>query len=242
MAHHAYIIAGEQEASVAAATAFLAREYGLALRGNPDLVVRRYSLFSVEDARSLLSFASLTSVTGQTKALVIATDRMYNEAQNALLKLLEEPPEGTVIVLCVPRASMLLPTVRSRAEEIIHAAPGTRAAWMAGARSAPAGGKHLDDAQIFLQATKEKRTALIKKIVGGKDEDARRAGRDMAIRIVDGVERAARGALEKEDHPEKREALFGVVSDIETLRSYLYDRAAPVRMILEHLSLVLPKF
>jgi hypothetical protein len=29
--------------------------------------------------------------------------------------------------------------------------------------------------------------------------------------------------------------------DIATLRGYLYDRSAPVRMILEHLSLVIPR-
>jgi hypothetical protein len=32
-----------------------------------------------------------------------------------------------------------------------------------------------------------------------------------------------------------------LLSDIATLRSNLYDRSAPVRMILEHLSLVIPK-
>ena len=32
-----------------------------------------------------------------------------------------------------------------------------------------------------------------------------------------------------------------LLRDIATLRAYLYDRGAPVKMILEHLSLVIPK-
>ena len=44
---------------------------------------------------------------------------MNREAQNAALKLLEEPPEGVILILCVTSPMALLPTVRSRCTEII---------------------------------------------------------------------------------------------------------------------------
>lgn len=41
-------------------------------------------------------------------------DKMNEAAQNALLKLLEEPPEHAALILCVGNQESLLPTVRSR--------------------------------------------------------------------------------------------------------------------------------
>jgi DNA polymerase-3 subunit delta' len=43
---------------------------------------------------------------------------MNEDAQNALLKTLEEPPPGVTIVLCVDREEVLLPTVRSRCARV----------------------------------------------------------------------------------------------------------------------------
>ena len=45
-------------------------------------------------------------------------DMLTPEAQNALLKLLEEPPSHAVIVLSTERKQKLLPTIRSRTVEI----------------------------------------------------------------------------------------------------------------------------
>ncbi|MDR0451879.1 MAG: DNA polymerase III [Treponema sp.] len=52
---------------------------------------------------------------GRRKFLLIENaDRMQDAARNALLKILEEPPERALIVLATPRASALLPTIVSR--------------------------------------------------------------------------------------------------------------------------------
>ena len=50
--------------------------------------------------------------------LIRDADTMNEEAQNAALKLLEEPPNGAVFVLCVTNPARLLPTVRSRCIEL----------------------------------------------------------------------------------------------------------------------------
>ncbi len=75
----------------------------------------------VASARLVLRRASLTPVEGARKIFIIGdADRLVvqdssPEAANALLKLLEEPPADTVLVLTTVDANRLLPTVRSRA-------------------------------------------------------------------------------------------------------------------------------
>lgn len=84
-----------------------------------------------------------------------------------------------------------------------------------------------------MRAGREKRSAIIKKLAAGKDEEERREHRDEAIAIMNGVETAlvAKGV----------ETHAATLREIQALRGYMYDRSAPVRMILEHLSLILPK-
>ena len=51
---------------------------------------------------------------GARVAIIEGADRMNEDAQSALLKTLEEPPDGVTIVLCADQEARLLPTVRSR--------------------------------------------------------------------------------------------------------------------------------
>ena len=50
--------------------------------------------------------------------IVDEAEKMNEEAQNALLKTLEEPPSYAVILLLTTNANELLPTIRSRAVEL----------------------------------------------------------------------------------------------------------------------------
>ncbi len=52
-------------------------------------------------------------------AIILNSQKLTIEAQNALLKLLEEPPEFTIIVLVSVNADLLLPTILSRIEIFI---------------------------------------------------------------------------------------------------------------------------
>ena len=54
--------------------------------------------------------------------LIEDADTMNIPAQNAALKLLEEPPKGVHFLLCAANAQMLLETVRSRCAEIVCSA------------------------------------------------------------------------------------------------------------------------
>lgn len=77
---------------------------------------------SIEQVRELKRYTSLKT-TGSSlirRAIIIhQADTMTIEAQNAILKLLEEPPADTVILMTTSAERKLLPTINSRAETII---------------------------------------------------------------------------------------------------------------------------
>ena len=70
---------------------------------------------SVEDVRAVGNFLRHTAAMGGWRSVIVdSADAMNINAQNALLKLLEEPPPRTLLLLVCHAPSRLLPTVRSR--------------------------------------------------------------------------------------------------------------------------------
>jgi DNA polymerase-3 subunit delta' len=81
------------------------REIRIGTAGNPD----------PGTARALIHELALSPMEGAVRVAVVEdAGRMNEEAQNALLKTLEEPPPGTCLVLCAEDEDSLAPTVRSR--------------------------------------------------------------------------------------------------------------------------------
>lgn len=73
----------------------------------------------VDTVRSIAAGAVVVPNEGRRKVYIIEdADTMNTQAQNALLKLLEEPPESVAFILCAANPALLLPTVRSRCELI----------------------------------------------------------------------------------------------------------------------------
>jgi DNA polymerase-3 subunit delta' len=72
---------------------------------------------TVDQIRGLIGKLSLTPGRGLHKAAIIDEAQLMNgEAQNCLLKTLEEPPGSALIILIAQNADRLMETVRSRAE------------------------------------------------------------------------------------------------------------------------------
>lgn len=71
----------------------------------------------VEAAREVAQRAAVSPLLGVAKAIIIPdAERLRDAAANALLKVLEEPPAGTTIVLTATAAAGLIGTIRSRAQ------------------------------------------------------------------------------------------------------------------------------
>ncbi|HEV2005193.1 MAG TPA: AAA family ATPase [Candidatus Limnocylindrales bacterium] len=78
--------------------------------------------------RDLVSELALMPVEGGARvALIEAAHRMTEDAQSALLKTLEEPPRGAVLILCADDEERLLPTIRSRCVRLRLGSIGVRA-------------------------------------------------------------------------------------------------------------------
>ena len=146
---HAWLLAGPRGVGKATLAYRLARAYLAGLgkeptwndpdapvfrmvksRGHPDLVVLepatgkgKGGLWKVGEVRGALEGLYRTSTTGRRICLIDEADAVLNdEGENALLKVLEEPPRGLVFLLVAQRPGRLLRTIHSRCAAL-HLAP-----------------------------------------------------------------------------------------------------------------------
>lgn len=88
----------------------------------------------IDEVRDAIDAVQRTSARGRGKVVVLHPAEALNlQAANALLKTLEEPPDGTRLVLATADASLLLPTIRSRCQQVQLRPPPAEAAvaWLA---------------------------------------------------------------------------------------------------------------
>jgi DNA polymerase-3 subunit delta' len=79
---------------------------------------------SIDKIRSLSEFAAVSSHRGGHRvAIVYPANSMLEEQSSALLKTLEEPPEGMVLILVSDDLDAMLPTIRSRCQMVRVAPP-----------------------------------------------------------------------------------------------------------------------
>ncbi len=78
---------------------------------------------TIENIRSLQQFLKLRVPEKNKRSvnriiIIVGADRMRTEAQNALLKTVEEPPAGTVLILTSDHPEKLLDTIQSRVQAV----------------------------------------------------------------------------------------------------------------------------
>lgn len=213
--HHAYCIfaPGITEASAHAPFfAFLETHLAIPTRGNPDFWHGQFESFGVDEARALKDMQQRAAANvGAKKVFVISTDTITHEAQNALLKVLEEPTADTHFFLLIPSAEVLLPTLRSRLVSV-----------PLGQDISTEDASVVALAEKFFVASKGKRMALLKSLAEEKDKRA-------AAALIDALlKKLSKSAQDTKHHQKDLEILL-------EMRSYLSDRSASVKMILEYL-------
>lgn len=73
----------------------------------------------VDAVRKVAPFFRMTAAEGGWRIVIIDdADTMNRNAQNALLKILEEPPANALLILIAHRFGALIPTIRSRAQAL----------------------------------------------------------------------------------------------------------------------------
>jgi len=96
---------------------------------HPDVTISRIEQLSikVKDMKELVMHASLAPMSGLWQIIIIEdADRITDRGAGVLLKILEEPPQRAVWMLCAPNADDIIPTIRSRLREVRLVTPSNK--------------------------------------------------------------------------------------------------------------------
>lgn len=211
-----HIVAGGSE-MIPAIFSLLARE-GFETAHNPDLYVRTYASFGIDEARELRERASARALHGR-RAFIVVTPNMTTEAQNALLKTLEEPRANALFFLVVQAPQTLLATLRSRCQILSLFAANESDV------------EEREEATAFLAASPTRRLELLKPILEKGENDMRDMQR--MIRFLSALERTLASHVTDASMQEGIAAVYRA-------RKYLSDKGALLKPILEQVALLIP--
>lgn len=175
--HHGYLFAGEKQNILDNLHTFLEGTMNVNVQGNPDYIRRDIQTFGIDDAREVSNIHVSKSLTGR-RIFIITFSFITIEAQNALLKILEEPHEANHFFIIVPTADILLPTVLSRLVYV---------------RSVEGRDVGETEAKKFLKMSKKKRIETVKMLIEEKEQ---------ALSLVKGLQ------IELRADPKKLEMLI----------------------------------
>ena len=112
---HALLFAGKHGTGKTTVARILAK--GLGAVGSDLVEIDAASNRGIDDARRLKESTFFVPVNGPVKVFILDEAHMLTkEANNALLKTLEEPPPGVYFILCTTVPDKLLMTIRSRCQ------------------------------------------------------------------------------------------------------------------------------
>ena len=224
-AHHAYLILGER-AVILAELRVLLESDGIATKANVDFHMYEHDVFLIDDAHELRHEQSMHASSGSRKIFIVAFNTITSEAQNALLKTLEEPTLGTQFFFTTRTGEILFPTLRSRMQTIQMQSSENSDQVRGAGLPAQAGEK-------FLNATIPERMKMVEKYTKVKADDKSRAKEDARV-FLESLEYALYKIMDKKIQCAK------TLEDVTTAKRYLSDRSPSLKLLLEHLALTTP--
>lgn len=201
--HHAYILEDGKD-SFEALQKFLKDSYK-----NAEIHIRDFDSLGIDDSRTLAHLASMRSLGIQL--FILNANSCTREAQNALLKLFEEPPERTHFFLSLSGSCDILPTLRSRVR-IVSAHTKDRGDTL---------GKK------FISATFKERIIILEPIVKEKDVHA-------AEMLLSDIEREMH---ERKEYIVHGSALQHILE----VRRVIKDKGASLKVLMESVALTTPQ-
>lgn len=211
--HHAYFIEGDSASALVALDTFLESDLAIVRQGHPDVHFAEYDSLGIDESRELQSMQSMRPLLGDRKIFIIITPAITSEAQNSLLKVFEEPTQGTHFFIISSSRRILLPTLRSRMVIVEHRSPS------------------VSDAAVDVQT-------FAKRFIKMSPKDRLTSVADM-VEAKDRVKAEAfLIALIAELHSDMKKN-GKALKEIISLTSYMKDRASSLKLILERVALML---
>lgn len=204
-----HIVAGG--AGIVPEVLMYAKKAGITL-DERDTYTRVYAHFGIDEAREIIDRSVLKAVS-ERRVFVLAMPDMTREAQNALLKTLEEPHDNALFFFIVPAPDTLLPTLRSRMQ-VLRMSGRVAVSTL--------------DTRSFLAAEPARRVDMLKPLLE-KGEDDRR---DMSAIISFLTELESLLGQQKTKDAEGLRAVYRA-------RRFLGDKGALVKPLLEQVALLI---
>jgi len=215
----AFLVVGNPEASFHKIREVLSGVCGLKnLDSSPDYFFKLCHSLSVDDSREFKEKEGTKSFSGENRFFVIGANSFTREAQNALLKVLEEPKANHYIFILSNATTNLLPTLLSRLmviknnDEVVYDI------------------KVAELAKKFLSSEIPERIKIAEKMLGPKNQDdtEKQILNKKLIEFVSVLEQAVYNSGSKE---------FSKLAKISKARDYLLANAGAPRLVLEFLAL-----
>lgn len=222
LSHHAYCLIGDNTI-VSELILILEKNHSIKTRGNPDFFNKKYENFTIDDAREIKSHHETMPVTEAGKKIfIINMNGITAEAQNAMLKLLEEPADYAHFFLIISSPHLLLSTVRSRLQfvEIESGVNNGKFADIEVIRN--------EEAKKFLKMSVAKRLEFVKTLID-KIKDEKKTKQDV-IDFLNNIQ----GIIYEEKGIKKGQK---ELETIEIARKYMNDPAPSLKMLLEYVAI-----
>jgi hypothetical protein len=217
--HHAYLVEGDATLAKEALLSFVSRvDPSAQERG--DILIHEAINFLLDEAKHVVQEQSFFGVDGGAKYIILIFSSMTIEAQNSLLKTLEEPTAQTHFFLLVPLADVLLPTLRSRMISL-HVEEVSM-------------GTDISDAEKFLASSVAERLRRIEPLISTKGEERKSSRNDMR-RFVGALESVLTKRFPTPDRMVARS-----LGDLILARRYSFNASSSPKILLGHLAVTLP--
>ncbi len=220
--HHFNIAVGSRDQAVSEIKKICTNTLNFVCDGNPNFYFHHFDSLLIDEARLFAETKNRKIKSGEVSVSIAAFSNATREAQNALLKLLEEPIPGNYIFFVVPEINIILPTVLSRATILkIETSQITTDA------------NESAYSDIVKMSYKERLAmveTLLKKI---KDEKVPKSeARELVQKILTEMNRRLLvGHIE----------LARPIADIASSAQFINTPSASLKTILEHIMLTIPK-
>lgn len=216
--HHAYLISGDFSVLKVQLVTYLKNEYNIEIQGNPDFFSEHYERFGIDDGRSIRVMQSRKTLVDK-QIFIIGFDAITREAQNALLKMFEEPNPDTYFFVITPIAGSLLPTLQSRFEKLILTDEKILDKGL------------MESVHKFITADTGERLADIETLL--KEES-----KSQSVQFVHAIE----AYVVQKGRNVLGDAIYtDALKSLAEITKYIHDQSASHKLLLEHLALTLPR-